>query len=41
VKEVRSVAEQVGRDTADEPLLGPDEAARKRFRDFARRQREQ
>ena len=32
---------QVSRDTADEPPLGPDEAARKRFREFARRQRGQ
>jgi len=41
VQEVRSVAEQVARDTADEPRLGPNEAARKRFREFARRQRAQ
>jgi hypothetical protein len=44
VQEVRSVAEQVARDTADdadEPPLGPDEATRKRFREFARRQRGQ
>jgi hypothetical protein len=41
VAEVRAVAEQVARDTADEPLSGPDEAARNRFREFARRQRGQ
>jgi hypothetical protein len=41
VAEVRAVAEQVARDTADEPPSGPDEAARNRFREFARRQRGQ
>ena len=41
VAEVRAVAEQVARDTADEPTSGPDEAARNRFREFARRQRGQ
>jgi hypothetical protein len=41
VEEVRAVAEQVARDTADGPPLGPDEAARTRFREFARRQRGQ
>ena len=39
VDEVRAVAEEVARDLADEPPLGPDEAARERFREFARRQR--
>jgi hypothetical protein len=41
VDEVRAVAEKVARDTADERPLGPDDAARERFREFARRQREQ
>jgi hypothetical protein len=41
VEEVRAVAEQVARDTAAGPPLGPDEAARTRFREFARRQRGQ
>jgi hypothetical protein len=41
VEEVRAVAEQVARDVSDDAPLGPDEAARKRFRDFARRQLEQ
>ena len=41
VEEVRAVAEQVARDVADDAPLGPDEAARKRFLDFARRQLEQ
>jgi hypothetical protein len=40
VEEVRAVAEQVARDVSDDAPLGPDEAARKRFRDFARRQLE-
>ncbi len=41
VEEVRRVAEEVARDIdADEAPLGPDEAARQRFRDFARRQLE-
>ena len=39
VAEVRSVAEEVAADPAyaDEEPLGPDDAARERFRDFARR----
>jgi hypothetical protein len=41
VAEVRAVAEQVARDSVDEPPPGPDEAARNRFREFARRQRGQ
>jgi hypothetical protein len=41
VAEVWAVAEQVARDTADQPPPGPDEAARNRFREFARRQRGQ
>jgi hypothetical protein len=41
VEEVRVVAEQVARDASDDPPLGPDEAARERFLDFARRQLEQ
>ena len=41
VEEVRAVAEQVARDVAGDAPLGPDEAARKRFLDFARRQLEQ
>ena len=41
VEEVRTVAEEVARDIADEPPLGPDEAARARFREFAKRQRAQ
>ena len=38
VKEVQAVAEQVARDVPDDASLGPDEAARERFLDFARRQ---
>ncbi len=41
VDEVRAVAEQVARDVSDDAPLGPDEAARERFRDFARRRLEQ
>ena len=41
VENVRAVAEQVARDVSDDAPLGPDEAARERFRDFARRQLEQ
>jgi hypothetical protein len=41
VCEVRTVAEEVARDLANEPSLGPDEAARERFREFAKRLREQ
>jgi len=41
VEEVRAVAEEVARDVSDDAPLGPDEAARERFRDFARRQLEQ
>jgi len=41
VAEVRAVAEEVARDIdADEGALGPDEAARERFREFARRRLE-
>jgi hypothetical protein len=41
VAEVRAVAEEIGRDPryADDVPLGPDEAARERFREFARRRR--
>ena len=41
VEEVRAVAEEVGRDPryADETPLGPDAAALERFREFAKRQR--
>ncbi|MFY9578509.1 MAG: hypothetical protein WAQ33_04220 [Gaiellaceae bacterium] len=40
VQEVRAVAEEIASDPkyADEGPLGPDEAARERFKDFARRQ---
>ena len=40
VQEVRAVAEEIASDPtyADEGPLGPDDAARERFRDFARRQ---
>lgn len=40
VQEVRTVAEEVAADPtyADEEPIGPDEAARERFREFARRQ---
>jgi hypothetical protein len=41
VGEVQAVAEEVARDVTDEPTLGPDEAARERFREFAKRQRHQ
>jgi hypothetical protein len=37
---VRAVAEQIARDYADDEALGPDEAARERFREFARQQLE-
>jgi hypothetical protein len=42
VAEVRAVAEEIGSDPryADDAPLGPDEAARQRFREFARRQLE-
>ena len=41
VAEVRAVAEEVARDIeADEAALGLDEAARERFREFARRRLE-
>ena len=38
-QEVRKVAEEIAADPkyADDEILGPDEAARERFRDFARR----
>jgi hypothetical protein len=39
VEEVKAVAEQVARDVRNDPPLGPDEAARERFREFAKRQR--
>ena len=41
VAEVRAVADEVAGDLryADESALGPDEAARERFREFAKRQR--
>jgi hypothetical protein len=40
VEEVRAVAEQVARDIdATDESLGPDDAARDRFREFAKRQR--
>jgi hypothetical protein len=40
VDEVRAVAEEIAADPkyADEGPLGPDEAARERFKDFARQQ---
>ena len=40
VQEVRTVAEEIAADPkyADEGPLGPDEAARERFKDFARKQ---
>jgi hypothetical protein len=40
VQEVRAVAEEIAADPkyADDEPLGPDEAARKRFKDFARKQ---
>ena len=42
VDEVRSVAETVARDIpAEDESLGPDDAARERFREFAKRQRDQ
>jgi hypothetical protein len=39
VEEVRAVAERVARDTPEEESLGPDDAARERFREFAKRNR--
>ena len=41
VEEVKAVAEQVARDIPPDAPVGPDEAARERFRDFARRRLEQ
>ncbi len=40
VREVRAVAEEIAADPryADEGPLGPDDAARERFKDFARKQ---
>jgi hypothetical protein len=40
LREVRAVAEEIAADPkyADDEPLGPDDAARDRFRDFARRQ---
>jgi hypothetical protein len=40
VDEVREVAESVARDIPVDESLGPDAAARERFRAFAKRQRE-
>jgi len=40
VEEVKTVAEEVARDIPPEAPVGPDEAARERFRDFARRRLE-
>jgi hypothetical protein len=40
VEEVQAVAEEVARDIPPDAPLGPDEAARERFRDFARRRLE-
>ena len=42
VAEVRAVADEIARDPsyADDAPLGPDEAARERFRQFARKQRD-
>ena len=39
-REVRTVAEEIAADPkyADDELLGPDEGARERFREFARKQ---
>ena len=41
VDEVRAVAEAVARDVPSDASLGSDEAARERFREFARRHRGQ
>jgi hypothetical protein len=41
VEEVRAVAEEVARDIPGDAPLGPDEAARERFLEFARRQLDQ
>jgi hypothetical protein len=41
VEEVRAVAEEVAHDIPAEAPLGPDEAARERFLEFARRHRDQ
>ena len=42
VAEVRAVADEIGNDPryADDAPLGPDDAARERFREFARKQRD-
>ena len=40
VEEVKTVAEEVARDIPPDAPVGPDEAARERFRDFARRRLE-
>ena len=42
-REIRAVAEEIAADPtyADEEYIGPDEGARERFRDFARRELEQ
>ena len=41
VEEVRAVAKEVARDIPGDARLGPDEAARERFLEFARRQLDQ
>jgi hypothetical protein len=41
VEEVQTVAEEVARDIPPDAPVGPDEAARERFRDFARHRLEQ
>lgn len=41
VEEVKAVAEEVARDIPGDAPLGPDEAARERFLEFARRQLDQ
>jgi hypothetical protein len=41
VEEVMAVAEEVARDIPSDAPLGPDDAARERFLEFARRHRDQ
>jgi hypothetical protein len=41
VEEVQAVADEVARDIPPDAPVGPDEAARERFRDFARHRLEQ
>jgi hypothetical protein len=41
VEEVKAVAEEVARDIPADAPFGPDEAARERFLEFARRHRDQ